>query len=552
MNTRILLAFLSAALAVVGALATDIEGKRIIKQPASAQDNSTHSILRSIELTDTATIVDYSFLHSPNYWCSIDSMELVGNVTGKKYPIKGTVGYTLRKRQYMPASCRYDFSIIFPAIDHQDTSVDMLDLEEDGSWTVLRKGIDLTGDGLKAKYVTHINGTYEGEGTFVGIFKSGSHLNRNQKVTWVPVDNGKFSYDLRSDDLLVYDIVNGPNMFMGAWSSGRFFSENATIDIAFTPEKDEDYGMSEIEYHDISVNAPGGSLTSSLQEHHKRMKEEYDNAAPVIEYKSLMDNKKFYTPEYYALEEAYIAHPEQKDSLAKAVNDLFDRGVAKTPEGLLAEKEIKRYNTTERLQSQCRDAVSMDNLAGLFAIVSECFYADDTTPMVEAYLNSYRGKFPDSEYAAYMEAISNVNEIAPGNSFNDFTAPDAEGNVHRFSELIDGKPALLDLWAVWCGPCRRTSMSMIPVYDEYASRGFTIIGVARVAKGDELPTDAIEKDGYKWINLFDVDDANRIWALYRCQNAAGGTFLISPEGKIVKSGVTAEDVRAYLKTLYGD
>lgn len=540
------------ALAAVGANAIDTEGNRIIKLPASVEDNSTHSILRSIELTDTATIVDYSFLHSPNYWCSIDSMALVGNVTGKKYPIKGTVGYTLRKRQYMPASCKHDFSMIFSAIDPQDTSVDMVEIEDGVSPTVLRKGIDLTGNGPKTKYVTHINGTYEGKGTFVGIFKSGSHLNRNQNVIWVPVDNGKFSYDLSSDDLLVYEIVNGPNMFMGAWNCGEIFSENANIDIDFTPSKDEEDSGREIEYHDIRVNAPDGSLTNSLLEHHKRMDEEYNSAPPVVAYKSLMDNKKFYTPEYYALEEAYMAHPEQKDSLAKAMNDLFDKGVAKTPEGLLAEKEIQQYNTTQRLQSVCQDAVRMNNLAGLFAIVSECYYADDTAPMVEAYLNNYGGKFPDSEYSAYMETISNVNEIVPGNSFNDFTAPDAEGNVHRFSELIAGKPALLDLWAVWCGPCRRTSMSMIPVYEEYASKGFTIIGVARVANGDELPTDAIEKDGCKWLNLFDVDDANRIWALYRCQNAAGGTFLISPEGKIVKRDVTAEDVRTYLETLYSD
>ena len=48
MNKRTLLAFISAALAAVGTLATDIEGKRIIKQPASVQENSSHSILRSI------------------------------------------------------------------------------------------------------------------------------------------------------------------------------------------------------------------------------------------------------------------------------------------------------------------------------------------------------------------------------------------------------------------------------------------------------------------------------------------------------------------------
>lgn len=192
----------------------------------------------------------------------------------------------------------------------------------------------------------------------------------------------------------------------------------------------------------------------------------------------------------------------------------------------------------------------MNNIAGLFAIVCEAYYSRDATPLIKAYLDGYEGKFPESEYSIYMDKLSGSNEIAPGTPFNDFYANDIEGNLHTLSAMIKGKPALLDLWASWCGPCRRTSKSMIPVYEEYADRGFTIVGVAREYGSSSAAAGAIEKDGYKWLNLVEIDDANGIWALYRRHNAAGGTFLISPEGKIIKSYVTADEVRDYLKGLY--
>ncbi len=91
---------------------------------------------------------------------------------------------------------------------------------------------------------------------------------------------------------------------------------------------------------------------------------------------------------------------------------------------------------------------------------------------------------------------------------------------------------------------------MIPVYEKYADKGFTIVGVAREYTDSKAAAEAIAKDGYKWLNLIEIDDSNGIWALYRRHNAAGGTFLISPEGKIVKTDVTADEVRDYLKTLY--
>ena len=83
--------------------ATEPTGRRI-EQPFCEETISTHTILRAIELTDTATVIDYSFVYRPDYWCLLGNMELVGNNTGKVYRLKSVDGYELGKRtQYIAA-----------------------------------------------------------------------------------------------------------------------------------------------------------------------------------------------------------------------------------------------------------------------------------------------------------------------------------------------------------------------------------------------------------------------------------------------------------------
>ena len=91
---------------------------------------------------------------------------------------------------------------------------------------------------------------------------------------------------------------------------------------------------------------------------------------------------------------------------------------------------------------------------------------------------------------------------------------------------------------------------MIPVWEEFAPKGFTIVGVAREYRTADKAVKAIEADGYRWLNLLELDDAGHIWDLYRVSNAAGGTFLVDPDGTIVAVSPTAEEVRAYLTEFF--
>ena len=76
-------------------------------------------------------------------------------------------------------------------------------------------------------------------------------------------------------------------------------------------------------------------------------------------------------------------------------------------------------------------------------------------------INYYPGH-PVHEQIAYAEA---TYRLQPGKPYIDYNVRNTDGKLVPISTLIQGKVALIDLWASWCGPCRQHSIAMIPIYE---------------------------------------------------------------------------------------
>ena len=159
----------------------------------------------------------------------------------------------------------------------------------------------------------------------------------------------------------------------------------------------------------------------------------------------------------------------------------------------------------------------------------------------------YAKRYPAAYSTRWLQGWFSGCNTKVGGDYFDFTAPDLAGNDHTLSKEIAGRVALIDLWGSWCASCRKHSKELIPLYDKYKDRGFTVVGVAREYDNADAMKTAIRRDGYPWLNLLELDDRLGIWTRYGIGNAGGGRFLVGRDGKILAINLEAAQVEAILE-----
>jgi peroxiredoxin len=113
------------------------------------------------------------------------------------------------------------------------------------------------------------------------------------------------------------------------------------------------------------------------------------------------------------------------------------------------------------------------------------------------------------------------------------TLKDANGGSFKLGDFF-GKVMVINLWATWCGPCRREIPELVKLNKEFRSRGVEVIGLST-----EDPDASAEKVR-KFIQDFQID--YRIgWApvqvgapLMKESQAIPQIFVISRDARIIK------------------
>ncbi len=147
-----------------------------------------------------------------------------------------------------------------------------------------------------------------------------------------------------------------------------------------------------------------------------------------------------------------------------------------------------------------------------------------------------------------------LERIQPGKEAPDFTAKDINGNDFTLSSL-KGKVVIIDFWASWCVPCRKSNPHMLELYKKYHDQGLEMVYVSDDDNAEDKWRKAVEEDkltgegfhhvlrGLKWDRskgMSGIDHTNDISDKYAIHYLPT-KYLIDREGKMVCKIKEGED-----------
>lgn len=139
-----------------------------------------------------------------------------------------------------------------------------------------------------------------------------------------------------------------------------------------------------------------------------------------------------------------------------------------------------------------------------------------------------------------LAQLSAIDATSAGKHYTDLNGElrteSGELKAGKLSDLIDGKLALVDFYASWCGPCRNEIKdNLVPLWKKYQKKGLVIVGLNVWERGDaEARRAAHEKVmanlGITYPQL--VDSTRTATNTYGV-NGIPQIMLIAPDGTIL-------------------
>ena len=100
------------------------------------------------------------------------------------------------------------------------------------------------------------------------------------------------------------------------------------------------------------------------------------------------------------------------------------------------------------------------------------------------------------------------------------------------------KVLVVNLWATWCGPCKKEMPDLVKISDEYKSQGLVVLGLATTdneRNGPEYVKDFVKQQQIPYKIIWDDGTLARpLVELVRGRSVIPQSFVISRDGRVVK------------------
>ncbi|HTC43123.1 MAG TPA: TlpA disulfide reductase family protein [Candidatus Acidoferrales bacterium] len=114
----------------------------------------------------------------------------------------------------------------------------------------------------------------------------------------------------------------------------------------------------------------------------------------------------------------------------------------------------------------------------VLVLVGLTFYVDKAT------------RLPAKVEESVVPPVAAISKPAP-----ELKLKDLDGKDVALADL-KGKVVFVNFWATWCGPCQEEIPSLIDMQNKYASKGFTVLGIAMDDEGKSVVAPFVAKEEY--------------------------------------------------------
>lgn len=178
------------------------------------------------------------------------------------------------------------------------------------------------------------------------------------------------------------------------------------------------------------------------------------------------------------------------------------------------------------------------------------FHYNDTglAAMLDIYHRLYADLYTDHPVHQRIAEQEAIGYQMFGHKYSDYDIRTMDGQKVRASDYYKDRLTLVICWASWCAPCIREANDIIPLYNQYHDRGLNVFSLAHEFKSTDAMRKAVERNGYPWPCLVDLDDEFGVFKKHGTANSA--LFLIDRNGTIIAVPNSVEELEQQLQKIF--
>ena len=275
----------------------------------------------------------------------------------------------------------------------------------------------------------------------------------------------------------------------------------------------------------------------------------YSYAAPLIMYPMahrIMTGNMEYQPgeDYYDVIESYVVEDERLACLdeyrafvAEAMHVLDPEGRGTT--SVYPKTVAQMKYAADRLSDPVVKEIILHHIAAAYV---DNFGVKDISEMANIYHTYVRDTLLTSSFAKKYERwdLSRPGKRSPG-----FRAPDVDGKVHTLADFR-GKYVYIDMWATWCGPCKREMPYLKALEEEFKDAEIVFVGLS-VDKDKAAWENMVRQGELTGVQLY-LGTGSRFQEGYRVE-AIPRFILLDKEGVIISNDMSRPSAKETAETL---